>query len=1043
MKTSAFQIYNASAGSGKTFTLTKAYLKVILKSKESLPFKNSLALTFTNKAVEEMKTRIVDTLREFSAEESIKKPSVMFDLLKDDLKLTAEALQQKSKIILQQIVNNYAAFNISTIDGFTHRVIRTFAKDLKLPVNFEVELDEEELLNEAVDALISRAGTDELLTDLLVNFALEKANEDKSWDIAIDLKNISKLLINENHRPFIDALSDKTIVDFQHLKHKVVSDKKGMKKQLIHYANSFFELIETHQVSKDSFSRGSIPNFFSKIQLGNFKDDFTAKWQETIAEADLYPKKVEDSIKANIDQLQPQIATLFYQVKQGIFEFQFYEALLKSITPLSVIFEINNELTLIKEDRNILLISEFNRLISQEIKDQPTPFIYERLGEKFRHYFIDEFQDTSVMQWQNTVPLIDNALSSTNGSLMLVGDAKQSIYRWRGSRAEQFIGLYEQTENPFNVESEIISLDSNYRSCQSVVNFNNGLFKFIGERFFSNDSHKNLFENSIQNTIIETEGYVQLNFIQTDTKSEMDEPYAEQVLKNIQSCLEDGFQPNDICVLVRKKKEGVALTNYLTENNINISSSETLLLKNSPKVNFLVNLLHLIDSPEDEQAKIQVLSFMSSALKLEDEHSFFETFLHKSVDELFDFLRDFQIDILLSEITKLSLYEMVETLIRAFQLTDYKVAQLQFFLDVVFEFSQRQDHSLSSFLDYFESKKEKLSVVSQADENAISLMTIHKSKGLEFPVVIFPYADLDIYKDINPKVWFPLDKEKFLGFEYMLMSINSKLENFGETGAQIWSDYLSKMELDNFNLLYVSLTRSVERLYIVSALDTDKYGQPSNRTYSGFFIHYLKHIGQWDNDKTKYDFGTKSLKQLKTKSESKVNLDYKFISNNKAENKIQIVTKSGYHWLTNRDQAIEYGNLLHLIFSKIKTVNDIDFVFDDLLNSGEIQPQQYDLLKPKVEAVVHHPELSTYFTDDFEVYNEQKILTPEGHTHIPDRIVIDQNKNAIIIDYKTGSPNEKYANQLKVYQQLLEGMNYNVTKKLLVYINEEVVVEKV
>mgnify|MGYP002475782494 CR=1 FL=1 len=1041
MTSSTFQIYNASAGSGKTFTLTKAYLKAILQSKASLPFTQCLALTFTNKAVDEMKSRIIKTLQEFSEENY--QSNVMFNMLCEELNITPKELKQKSKYLLQQLINNYAAFNVSTIDGFNHRLIRTFAKDLKLPVNFEVALEQEQLLDEAVDALIARAGIDDQLTNVLVDFALEKANDDKSWDIILDLKSISKLLINDNHTLFINGFADKSLDDFMALKQKLLADKKSLVKKVISLAASFFELIESNDINHSDFTAGYIPKFFSKIKSENFKDTFTAKWQDTIADASLYPKRVDDDIKDKIDALQPQIAELFFNIKKGVFNIHFFEALYKSITPLSLIFEINKELTLLKEDRNLVLISEFNRLISEQIKDQPTPFIYERLGEKFRHYFIDEFQDTSLMQWQNSVPLIDNALASTRGSLMLVGDAKQSIYRWRGSRAEQFINLYEQDENPFQIESQIIPLDSNYRSYKAIVNFNNDFFNFLSARVFSDASHQKLFEKATQNTIVNIEGYVHLSFIEKGTKSEMDEPYGDVVFKQIESCLADGFQPNDICVLVRKKKEGVALTNYLIDKGIQVSSSETLLLKHSPKVKFLIQVLKLINTPEDQQVKIEVLSFLADKLNIEHQHEFFESYLEKSIGELFLSLKTFGIEISYAEISTLSLYEMTETLMRSFLLIDDQVAQLQFFLDVVFEFSQQQDHTLSSFLDYYDTKKDKLSVSAREATQAVSLLTVHKSKGLEFPVVIFPYADLDIYQDIDPKVWFPLDKTQFLDFEYMLISINSKLENFGDIGAQIYTDYRSQMELDQINILYVALTRAVKRLYVVSALDFDKNGNPNNKTYSGFFIQYLQHTGLWNDHEVQYEFGTKTHKKSPSITAESKALDYEFISTPKDTHQIKIVTKSGQHWLTDRTEAIEFGNLLHLIFSKIKTKNDVDFVFDDMLTSGEIQLEQAERLQPIINAVVTHPELSKYYIDDFEIYNEQKILTPDGQIYIPDRIVIDNNKNTTIIDYKTGSPRESYADQLKLYHQILESMGYVVLKKLLVYVNDDVVVTSV
>ena len=572
-----FTIYNASAGSGKTFTLVKEYLKILLASNSPYKFKHILAITFTNKAVAEMKDRIIETLKQFSDAGILETPNSMFLAICEELDMEPKRLHEKSEKLLETIIHNYAAFDISTIDGFTHKLIRTFAYDLKLPLNFEVELDQDSLLNEAVDSLITKAGTDKTLTKILVDFAIEKADDDKSWDVAFDFNKIAKLLVNENDIPFINQLKDKTLDDFKVLKSQLQKERLTAENSIIEQAKNALTLIEEAGLEFGDFSRSSLPKHFQNLLNKKFDIKFDSNWQTDLLENNaLYPKKVSDDVASIIDQIQPQLATAFLETKQAVFHLKFLIAFYKNVTPLSVLNAINNELALLKSDQNKMLISEFNSIISKEIKNQPTPFIYERLGEKFDHYFIDEFQDTSAMQWENLIPLLSNSLSAENGSAMLVGDAKQAIYRWRGGKAEQFIGLFNN-DNPFYVEKQVENLPTNYRSFKEIVTFNNGFFKFLATQVFTNKDYETLYENANQNTFLEDSGYVNFNFLDLEKDDDKNEQYSEQVLNTINNCLKNGFKLEDICVLVRKKKEGVAVANYLSQHQIPIISSETLL----------------------------------------------------------------------------------------------------------------------------------------------------------------------------------------------------------------------------------------------------------------------------------------------------------------------------------------------------------------------------------------------------------------------------------------------------------------------------------
>ncbi|WP_445737929.1 UvrD-helicase domain-containing protein [Mariniflexile sp.] len=1037
-----FTVYNASAGSGKTFTLVKEYLKILFQSNNPQQFKRILALTFTNKAVAEMKDRIIDTLKQFSDKAILEKPNSMFTAICEELHMEPFVLHIKSDKLLNTILHNYAAFDISTIDGFTHKLIRTFAYDLKLPLNFEVELDQEALLNEAVDSLISKAGTDAALTKILVDFAIEKADDDKSWDVSFDFNKIAKLLVNENDIPYINTLKDKTLEDFKVLKAQLKKEIILVETSIVEQSKHVLTFIEEAGLEHNDFSGSYMPKHFINLSNTQFDVNFEAGWQQDIESKTLYPKRVSNDIASIIEQIQPQIATAYYETKKAVFHYKFLKAFYKNVTPLSVLNAINNELKILKEDQNKMLISEFNSIISNEIKNQPTPFIYERIGEKFKHYFIDEFQDTSVLQWENLIPLLDNALAAETGSTMIVGDAKQAIYRWRGGKAEQFIGLFNN-KNPFFVEKKVENLPTNYRSFQEIVAFNNAFFKYLSSLVFTKKDYQNLYENVHQNSFLEEAGYVELSFLDIDKEDDRDAVFSENVLTTIHKCQENGYNLEDICVLVRKKKEGVAIANYLSQHKIPIISSETLLINNAPEVVFINELMALLIQPKNNEIKIAVLNYLTTLFDIENKHDFFCNHLNLKLSQLFKSFETFNVYIDSNKLLQLPLFDLAETIVRSFNLVKTSNAYVQFYLDVVLDFSQKKGSDISGFLDYFDTKKESLSIVSPKGQNAVQIMTIHKSKGLEFPVVIFPYADLDIYRELEPKEWFELEKDKYNGFSNTLLNFNKDFENFGERGLKIFNNHKSEQELDNMNLLYVTLTRAIEQLYIISTHETASKGDFTSKKYSGLFINYLQHIGVWNDSQNVYNFGGEKKVSVQKTASTENTIQLEFISTSKETHNIKVVTKSGFLWDTTQKEAIEKGNLIHTIMSKIITKDDIDFVMDDFINDATINIEQAETLKQLVFQLVNHPKLETFYNSDDTIYNERDIITKEGIILRPDRVIVNNRNEAVIIDYKTGFEDKKHAQQLHLYQDILQDMGITVKTKILVYINDDISVKEV
>ena len=1042
---SSFRIFNASAGSGKTYTLVKAYLKLLLNSNRKEPHKNILAITFTNKAAGEMKERIIEALKQFSKQDIIGDPSSMFKDLVNELDISDQELHRKSKSLLKQIIYNYASFDVSTIDGFTHKIIKTFAYDLKIPMNFEVELDQEALLQGAVDRLISKAGTKKKLTKTLVDFALEKADEDKSWDISYDFNKIANLLINENDLNEIKRLKDKSMDDFLSFKTSLRIEIRTIENEIQLEASQINDLLKAKGLQFNDFTGAYLPTYFERLSNKNFKVSFGTKWQSALLEnKPIYPKRLSSEIMSIIDGIQDRLIQGFASSKHLIIHRKFLNAVYKNITPLSVLSAINNELQDIKKEQNKMLISEFNTIISDQIKGQPAPFIYERLGEKFRHYFIDEFQDTSRMQWENLVPLIDHAISSEQisgekGTAMLVGDAKQAIYRWRGGVVEQFIDLFSKTSRPFKIEQLVENLPTNFRSHKEIVQFNNTFFDFVSNTVFESESYATLYsQGSKQNSHKTKGGYVQLDFLNLKDEDK-DLAYPAKVMETIIKCKEQGFEYNDICVLVRRKKEGQAITEFLNLYSIPVTSSETMLIFYNKDVEFIDSFLRLMLDSENASFKIKILQYLAKRFEIKDEHTYFVEYLNTPWPLCLKAWKKYGVNVDLEQLKKQSLYDMVETVIRAFDLVDDSNAFVQYYLDFVHEYAIKSGSDLNGFLEYSHAKKESLSISIPGSLNAVKIMTIHKSKGLEFKVVIFPYADLEIVKPIDEKVWFPLTPNDFNGFSSALLNLNKDLESFGDIGEALYNKHIAQLQLDNINLLYVALTRPIDHLYIISKGNVSDNDLKDSKSFASLFINFLKLLGLWNESTASYSFGEPITDKQKLDVNARESLKHlRFISTSKESHSIRIITKSGMLWDTSQQEAIEKGNLIHNILASVKTSEDIPFVVSSFIDSGNITYKQGEQLKKQLNDITSHPELRGLYEANNTIYNERDIITKNELILRPDRIVIDPEGRATIIDYKTGEEHKSHHDQMHSYKQVVKDMGYDVIRGILVYINADI-----
>lgn len=1047
MQRPTFSIYDASAGSGKTHTLVKEYLKIILLSKKPDAYRNILAITFTNKAVHEMKSRVLFNLSEFGKEQPSDKALKMMQVIQAETGLSLSSITEKAQSIIKNLIHNYAAFDITTIDKFTHKVIRAFAHDLGLPFTFEVSLDTETILTEAVDAIIAEAGNDQELTRILVDYSLEKTNDDKSWDISKDLLETGKLILNENNREEITHFHNKTISEFLDIKTRLQEVSEQLETESATMAKAILDLIESKGIDTTSFSSQHFPKHLESIveRKYNPKNKTYYDFEDVRINKTAKDREV---IEASIPQLLEMLRLVYQKLEKK----NFYNAFLKQLTPLSLLNKLSQQFATIQKEQNVLSIAEFNKLIYDQIQNQPAPFIYERLGEKYRHFFIDEFQDTSEMQWHNLIPLIDNATSSMvdneKGTLMIVGDPKQSIYRWRGGKAEQFIAL-NKGGNPFNnPDLKSFSLETNWRSYSKIIEFNNSFFKFLSNKFEVED-YKNLYkEQSHQKSNDKIGGYIAIQFLPklykepiSDGEEDQDsltkiERYLEPILQKIELLKTQGFHNKDIAILTRNKKPGIETAKFLTQKGIPVFSSESLLLGASSEVQFLIHVLRYLKNKKDQEAKANFLYyFAKNSQSILPIHDFMAQGMELKEEKAFsEWLKSFDLEIDFETIRQKSLYETTELLISKCIAPTKQNAYVQFFLDIVLERDIKNQSGITDFLHYWEINAAKLSIPAPEENDAIKIMTIHKSKGLEFPVVIFPFADDNYSISMREKIWVETNEEE-LGLPKALVYKSNEVKNYGEKASATYHQKKQEDLLDNINVLYVALTRAEEQLHIISQqVVRNKDGNYPN-TMSTFFQEFLENSNYYNESKLTYEFGD-SKKVSPTIDVVKAIKIIPRVNKILDKTKIKIAQRESLMWNTKQQQAIAYGNVIHEILSYVTTKNDVNMAISKAIENGLITRQQKTEVQVTVNEIVHHEALAVYFEEGNQVVNERSIIQKGAGLVKPDRMVITPKKEVYLLDYKTGLHQSKHRDQLSNYQKAIEEMGCIVIKKALVYIGE-------
>jgi ATP-dependent exoDNAse (exonuclease V) beta subunit len=1039
----SFAVYKASAGSGKTFSLVREYLKIILR--EPRDFRHILAITFTNKAANEMKERVLKTLTGLSTG-AARGQDKMLPLLMKDTGLPPEMIALKASEAMELILHHYSDFAIGTIDSFSHRIIRTFAHDFGLQVNFNVEIDTDALLETTIDLLLDRVGDDKELTGLLVDFLESKIDEEHDWRVDRELAKFSRNILDESGQFHLIKLRNITLDDFRKISSSVHARARKIKDSFTGIGEEALELIRNSDVPYDAFFQGKsgLPSFFINLSRGEPKAA-GPRAKTTVEEDNWTSKKCTSSQAEAIASIRDRLLDL-YENAAAIVErdgklYNLLDLLRKTIYPLALLNEISRILDEFKRQNNLVHISEFNNRISRIIMGEPVPYIYERLGEKYRHILIDEFQDTSAMQWMNFVPLIENALASGYFNLV-VGDGKQAIYRFRNGDVEQFSSLpripgsdtdpvLKQREDALVRNFDSVPLNVNYRSGKEIVEFNNRFFRILTDALFPDGNE--VYGGLEQETGPDNGG----GFISIEVTGAGEDAtgYQEAMLARIMDiiagALSDGYAKNDMVILCRSNDNASTVARFLLLNGIDVISAESLLVVNSPHVAFIIAFIRFLHGMPDPLVHAELATYlMEQDFSKAGLHSLMQKISHESspgagITEIF---RECGLDIRTGELAGLPVYDLAEKLIRIFGMNEPPDPYLQFFLDAVLRFNSKVSTGSRDFLEWWELNKQKISIVVPEGLDAVRVMTIHKAKGLQFPIVVYAFAT-DFKKNTKDWLWADFRNGEVPGLPSAILKSEKKLSE--TTYADLFETENRKSLLDLVNMLYVAMTRPEERLYILTkelALKGELQSLPK------FFAFVLQQMDVYEDGKTEYTFGIPSKRSLKPGKESAQPLRLEKMISGEWRKKIHVKFHAPEMW--NMDQPVQssqWGSRIHTILAGIITRDDLAESLEKAVFSGLIRTQEREQAEHVIRPLFSHPLLSRLFSHEVKVMTEAEILVPSGLFYRPDRVVFD-GEVVIVVDYKTGRQNERHRTQLNQYAALLEEMGYNKVQRVLVYL---------
>lgn len=1039
-------VIKASAGSGKTHRLTGEYLRLLFSG--PYRYRHILAVTFTNKATDEMKSRIVQELHSLASGAG----SSYLQELMQEYSLDERSVRTQAKAILENILHDYSSFSVSTIDRFFQQTMRAFTREMGLSGGYNIELDEFSYLKETVDLMLSELGQPEnkLLADWLLHFMDLNIKDGKSWKINNQILDLAGELTNETYKSFSSeehaTIHDKEfLLSFQKTLRKIVQNFKGEVKAI---GEKGVDLMNRFGLHFSDFSGGSRSPFSYFVKWANTEikeptstfcklADNLDKWTTKTTPAEKRPA-ISSAFSAGLNDAVKGAVSLF---KNSI-DYNSAQSILKNFYTLGILYDIKNRLGKLQQENNTLFLSDTTELLNQMIAGTDSPFIYEKTGTRIAHYMMDEFQDTSRMQWHNFKPLIAESIASGNMNL-IVGDVKQSIYRFRNS---DWSLLEKQVREDFhadNIREHI--LDTNWRSDNAIVQFNNAIFSkapSILQQDFnvtteSDDSQIiDAYRDALQHVPskkTESGGQVKITFLKEvkDAERNWKEEALEQLPYEIEQLQDQGFALKEIAVVVRRNKEAAVVAERLLEykkshpessSRFDIISDEALLIGSAQSVKTMIAIMRHFRNPEDKTRRMIAAYEYDKAIQN----------AHEEISI------DFQDEVnqQLKAFSSLPFYDMVERLFALFTdtLLQQEHAYIQAFLDIALKFSSRSNTDLDSFLDWWDEKGKSKAVSSPEGQDAIRIITIHKSKGLGFGAVIMPFVNWET--DHNPShtniIWCKPTAAPFDQLRVVPLKYGNDLKD-----TIFRNEYLEEKKfnaIDNLNLLYVAFTRAKHRLILFAP-------QPK-KTES------VKNVADllWQSI-----LEDSTLAQLATEDESATTYIFGLPSQHKNEESpgVQVYKSSNWHSLPFDDRLKlrlnsigffsdegrrDYGKMMHDIVSNIEILDDIPRAVEKKISAGELGEEEREKMICQLTDFLSLPIASEWYSGKYKVLNETQLLHPVSSFSRPDRVMIGPD-GIIVVDYKFGdSEDNKYNRQVRYYMKQIKEMGYQNVSGFIFYV---------
>jgi len=1037
MVTTPLTVYKASAGSGKTFRLAVEYIKLVVRDPQS--YRHILAVTFTNKATEEMKMRILSQL--YGLWKQLPDSQIYMNCVCEELQVEPPFVSRQAGLALTNLLHNYNYFRVETIDTFFQSVLRNLARELDLTANLRIGLNDSQVEELAVDQLIEDLQTTDVMLVWLLRYIMENISDDRSWNVIGQIKQFGRTIFRDYYKAESKALNERLSEKgfFDRYTKTLRELRTSAKESMIAYGEAFFDILEDEGLTIDDFAnkRRGIASFFLKLQSGTFDPSIeNATVANCLGDPTKWYTKTHPRRELIHDLADGPLGELLRNaVSERLVQWRIYQSAdltLRHLTQLRLLDSIETKVRQLNQEANRFLLSDTQQLLHALISDSDSPFIFEKIGTQLEHIMIDEFQDTSTVQWQNFRVLLQETMSHEGSQNLIVGDVKQSIYRWRSGDWRLLNDIHTQFPGGTLQEK---SLDTNRRSSRRVIEFNNAFFREAARWEYEQLQDMPEAEQlqrayagvkQIIPDYRDGSGYVSIDLLPA---ADYQEATLRQLADTVRSLLADGISQSSIAILVRTNNYIPVIANYFAEQmagEVSIVSDEAFRLDASLSVNIIINALRLLSHPDDAIAR-----------------AYLDKIAGRSLPDDTDAL------------LRLPLYELVEQLFIHFELNrfDDQSAYVCAFYDQLADYTADNGTDISSFLRAWDDDISGKTI--QSDElSGIRLISIHKSKGLEFDNVICPFCDWQLEKQSGNILWCRPTEAPFSDLPLVPIDYSQK----GMTGTIYENDYRHEHlqnVVDNLNLLYVAFTRAAQRLYVIG-----KRNAKSSR--SAVIEAVLPRIdgtlsGETDAETIlHYEYGTAggSSQSRDPKRSQNVFLQPPMpchVSVQSYDCRVDFRQSNQSRDFINGDDEqsttsyIQLGSVLHNIFSTIRTTADIEGALQRLQLDGIIYNE--DITAERITEMLRrrlgHPKVADWFSDRWQLFNECTILNVVDGQVVerrPDRVMTD-GKEWIVVDFKFGGEHPEYHDQVREYMSLLHQMGHTRVSGYLWFVYSNRIVE--